>query len=36
MELLTDCQTLFSGTNTLIILDDCAVSNDLKSDQISL
>ena len=29
-ELLTDCQTLFSGTNTLIILDDCAVSNDLK------
>ena len=29
-ELLTDCVVLFSGTNTLIILDDCAVSKDLK------
>ena len=29
-ELLNDCQTLFSGTKTLIILDDCAVSTDLK------
>ena len=29
-ELLTDCATLFSGTNTLLILDDCAVSKDLK------
>ena len=29
-ELLTDCAVLFSGTNTLLILDDCAVSKDLK------
>ena len=29
-ELLTDCVVLFSGTNTLIILDDCAVSKYLK------
>ena len=29
-ELLIDCATLFSGTNTLLILDDCAVSKDLK------
>ena len=29
-ELLTACQTLFSSTNTLLILDDCAVSKDLK------
>ena len=29
-ELLNDCATLFNGTNTLIILDDCAVSKDLK------
>lgn len=29
-ELLTDCAALFSGTNTLLILDDCAVSKDLK------
>ena len=28
--LLTDVSLLFSGTNTLIILDDCAVSKDLK------
>ena len=28
--LLTDVSELFSGTNTLIILDDCAVSKDLK------
>ena len=29
-DFLHDCATLFSGTNTLIILDDCAVSKDLK------
>ena len=29
-ELLKDCLTLFAVTNTLIILDDCAVSKDLK------
>ena len=29
-ELLTDCVVLFSGTNTLLILDDCAVLKDLK------
>ena len=29
--LLTLCSTLFSGENTLIILDDCAVSKDLKN-----
>ena len=29
-ELLLACKTLFSGTNTLIILDDCAVSKELK------
>lgn len=29
-ELLKDVSELFSGTNTLIILDDCAVSKDLK------
>lgn len=29
-DLLINCVTLFSGTNTLIILDDCAVSKDLK------
>lgn len=29
-ELLTCSATLFSGTNTLIVLDDCAVSKDLK------
>ena len=29
-DLLHDCADLFSGTNTLIILDDCAVSKDLK------
>ena len=29
-ELLIDCVTLFSGTNTLLILDDCAVSKELK------
>ena len=29
-ELLTNCAELFSGTNTLLILDDCAVSKDLK------
>ena len=28
--LLTDVSELFSGTNTLLILDDCAVSKDLK------
>ena len=28
--LLTDVSLLFSGTNTLLILDDCAVSKDLK------
>lgn len=27
---LEDCETLFLGTNTLIILDDCAVSTDVK------
>ena len=29
-ELLQACRTLFSGTSTLIILDDCAVSKELK------
>ena len=29
-DLLTCCKDLFSGTNTLIILDDCAFSRDLK------
>ena len=29
-ELLKACRTIFSGTNTLIILDDCAVSKELK------
>lgn len=29
-ELLDYCTTLFSGGNTLIILDDCAVSQNLK------
>ena len=29
-DLLKDCATLLSGTNSLIILDDCAVSKDLK------
>ena len=29
-DLLHDCADLFSGTNTLIILDDCAVYKDLK------
>ena len=29
-DLLQACKTLFSGTNTLIILDDCAVSKELK------
>lgn len=29
-DLLSCCQTVFSGTNTLIILDDCAFSKDLK------
>ena len=29
-EALDCCKTLFSGFNTLIILDDCAVSQDLK------
>ena len=29
-DLLEHCATLFSGTNTLLILDDCAVSKDLK------
>ena len=29
--LLTDVSELFSGTNTLLILDDCAVSKDLKN-----
>ena len=28
--LLTDISLIFSGTNTLLILDDCAVSKDLK------
>ena len=28
-EVLDCCKTLFSGFNTLIILDDCAVSQDL-------
>ena len=30
-ELLNLCAVLFSGRNTLIILDDCAVSKDLKN-----
>ena len=30
-DLLKDVSDLFSGTNTLIILDDCAVSKDLKN-----
>ena len=29
-EILDCCYTLFSGTNTLLILDDCAVSRNLK------
>ena len=29
-QILTDCETLFTGTNTLIILDDCASSHDVK------
>ena len=29
-ELLQVCRTTFSGTNTLIVLDDCAMSKDLK------
>ena len=29
-EILDCCYTLFSGANTLLILDDCAVSRDLK------
>mgnify|MGYP001793413111 CR=1 FL=1 len=29
-QLLDDCETLFTGTNTLMILDDCAVNQDLK------
>ena len=29
-DLLHTCVELFSGTNTLIILDDCAMSKDLK------
>ena len=29
-EILQDCKTVFSGTNTLIILDDCAVTKELK------
>ena len=29
-DLLIDSETIFSGTNTLLILDDCAVSKDLK------
>ena len=29
-ELLQACRTVFSGTNTLIILDDCAISKELK------
>ena len=31
LDLLQACKTLFSGTNTLIILDDCAVSKELKN-----
>ena len=30
-DLLGICENFFSGTNTLIILDDCAVSRDLKN-----
>ena len=30
-DLLGICEDFFSGTNTLIILDDCAVSRDLKN-----
>ena len=30
LDILQACKTLFSGTNTLIILDDCAVSKELK------
>ena len=30
-DLLGICEDFFSGTNTLIILDDCAVSKDLKN-----
>ena len=29
-DMLSDCKELFSGTNTLLILDDCAFSKDLK------
>ena len=29
-DLLEHCETLFSGTNTLLVLDDCVVSKDLK------
>ena len=29
-DLLKHCATLFSGTNTFLVLDDCAVSKDLK------
>ena len=29
-EILQDCKTVFSGTNTLIILDDCAVTKEIK------
>ena len=31
MILLGICEDFFSGKNTLIILDDCAVSKDLKN-----
>ena len=29
-EILQDCKTVFSNTNTLIILDDCAVTKEIK------
>ena len=35
-DLLGICEDFFSGTNTLIILDDCAVSRDSKIEPISL
>jgi len=36
-DILQNCVTYFSGTNSLFILDDCAVSKDFKKkDQISL
>ena len=35
-DLLGICEDFFSGTNTLIILDDCAVSRDLKNRSTSL